>query len=71
MATQKNRLTETILLSTYNIGFECQIRILEHEKCPLSRALQRVLFANEKCTDRHVQKPCKSITETTEIFIAL
>ena len=41
VGTQKNRLTETILLSTHNIGFECQIRILEHEKCPISRALFR------------------------------
>ena len=30
-------------LSTHNIGFECQIRILEHEKCPLFRALRRLL----------------------------
>ena len=39
VGTQKNRLNETILLSTHNIGFECQMRILEHEKLPLSRAL--------------------------------
>ena len=32
VGTQKNRLTETILWSTYNIGFGGQIRILEHEK---------------------------------------
>ena len=30
MGTQKNRLTETILLSTHNIGLAGQIRILEH-----------------------------------------
>ena len=36
-----NRLTEMILLSTHNIGFEGQISILEHAKSPLSRALQR------------------------------
>ena len=29
VGTQKNHLS----------GFECQIRILEHENCPLSRAL--------------------------------
>ena len=39
VGTQKNRLTETILLSTHNIGFGSQIRILEHDKYPLSRAL--------------------------------
>ena len=39
VGTQKNRLTDTILWSTLNIGFECQIRILEHENIPLSRAL--------------------------------
>ena len=32
MGTQKNRLGETILLSTHNIGFGGQIRILEHAK---------------------------------------
>ena len=37
--TQKNCLTETNLLSTHNIGFEGQIRILEHAKRSLSRAL--------------------------------
>ena len=36
--TQKNRLIETILLSTHNIGLEGQIRILEQAKRPLSRA---------------------------------
>ena len=39
VGTQKNRLTETILLSTHNIGFGGQIRILEHEKRSLSRAV--------------------------------
>ena len=39
MGTQKNRLTETILLSPHNIGLEGQIRILEHSKHPFSRAL--------------------------------
>ena len=39
MDTQKNRLTETILLSTHNIGFGGQMRILEHEKRSLSTAL--------------------------------
>ena len=32
VCTQKNRLTETLLLSTHDIGFECRIGILEHEK---------------------------------------
>ena len=39
VGTQKKHLTETILLSTHNIGFECQIRILEHEIFALSRAV--------------------------------
>ena len=39
VGTQMNRLTEMISLSTHNIGFDCQIRILDHETCPLSRAL--------------------------------
>ena len=32
VGTQKNRLTETILLSTHNIGFGDQISMLEREK---------------------------------------
>ena len=28
---KKNLLTETIFLSTHNIGFECQLRVLEFE----------------------------------------
>ena len=36
---QKNRLSE-IILSTHNIGCVCQLRILEHDKCLLSRALK-------------------------------
>ena len=39
LVLKKNRLTETILLSTHNKGFECHIRILEHETCRFSRAL--------------------------------
>ena len=39
VGTQKNRLTETILLSTHNIELEDQIGILENTKRPLSRAL--------------------------------
>ena len=39
VGTKKNRLNETILLSTHNIGLEGQIRILKHAKRPLSRAL--------------------------------
>ena len=39
VGNQKIRLNETILLSTNNIGFKCQIRVLEHEECPLSRAV--------------------------------
>ena len=34
MGTLKNRLIETILLSTHNIGLEGQIRILELSKRP-------------------------------------
>ena len=41
MGTQKNRLTETILLSTHNKGFKRQITILEHAKRRLSRALYK------------------------------
>ena len=40
MGTQKNRLTELILLSTCNIGFGGRIRFLQHAKRPLSRALK-------------------------------
>ena len=43
MGTQKNRLIETILLSTHNIGLEGQIRIKGHAKCPLSRVLKLYL----------------------------
>ena len=43
MDTQKNRITETILLSTHNIGFGGQIRILEHEKRSLFRLLLSLL----------------------------
>ena len=39
VGTHNNSLTETILLSTNNIGFECQIRILYRGKYPLSTAL--------------------------------
>ena len=39
VGTQKNFLTEMILLSTHTIGFGGQIRILEHEKRSLSSAL--------------------------------
>ena len=40
VGTQKNRLIETILLSTHKIGLEDQIRILEHAKHSISRALK-------------------------------
>ena len=46
MGTQKNRLTETILLSTHNIGFGCRIKILEHEKRSLSGALHATTGAS-------------------------
>ena len=36
---KKNRLTETIMVSTHNIGLEGQIEILQHAKRPLFRAL--------------------------------
>ena len=36
VGTQNNHLVETILLRTYNIGFEDRIRILECEKDTLS-----------------------------------
>ena len=39
MGTQKNCLTEMILLRTHNIESDIQIRILEHAKRPLSRAV--------------------------------
>ena len=39
VGTQKNRLTETILLSTHNIGFQGQIRIWGCEILFLSGAL--------------------------------
>ena len=42
--TQKNRLTETILLSTHNIGLDGQKMNSEHEKRPLSRALQEMFY---------------------------
>ena len=37
--TQKNHLIVVVLLSTHNIGFGGQIRILKHAKRPLSRSL--------------------------------
>ena len=37
--TQPNPLF-SVILSNHNIGFECQIKSLEHEQCPLSRAMQ-------------------------------
>ena len=40
--TRKNRLNETILLSTHIIGLYCLIKMLEHAKRPLSRALGEV-----------------------------
>ena len=39
MGTQKNRLSETILLSTHNIGFDSKIRVLKFEILLLFRAL--------------------------------
>ena len=42
MGTQNNCLSQTILLSTRNMGLEGQIRILEHAKRPLSRALEAI-----------------------------
>ena len=44
VGTQKNRLTEKILLSTHTIGFEGWTNILEHEKRSLSRALHYELY---------------------------
>ena len=41
-------LIETILLRTYNIGFECQIKILEHYKFDLSRALSHSVYVKTK-----------------------
>ena len=43
VGTQQNRLSETILLSTHNIGFKGQIRILEHENRSLCRALLNIV----------------------------
>ena len=39
VGTQKNHLTQAILLSTHSIGLEGQIRIFKYAKHPLSRAL--------------------------------
>ena len=39
VGTLKNRLTETILLSTHSIEFKGEMTILEPAKRPLSRAL--------------------------------
>ena len=44
VGTQKNRLSATIILSTHNIGYEGQIRILAHANRPLSRALELVIM---------------------------
>ena len=41
VGTQRNRLTESIILSTHSIGFRGQISILEHEKRPLCKYLFR------------------------------
>ena len=46
VGTQKNRLSETIRLSTYNIGLADKIRILEQANRSLSRVLHnQVLFS--------------------------
>ena len=63
VCTQNDRLTEMILLSTHNIGFGGQIRILEHEKHSLykSRALfdtgilSRVIFTHMSQTTASAQ----------------
>ena len=51
--TQKNRLIETILLSTHNIGLADKIRILEQAKCSLSRAQNSIppliLYTSQVC----------------------
>ena len=39
VGTQKNRLNETIHLSTHIVGLCCLIKSLEHAKRPVSRAL--------------------------------
>ena len=46
VGTQKNCLTQMILLSTHNIVFECKIMIFEHEKCPFSSSVCGVLILN-------------------------
>ena len=46
VGTQKNRLTETIILSTHNIGFGGQIRSLKHTKRSLSRDLSESMPDN-------------------------
>ena len=57
MDSQKNRLTETILLSTHNKGLEGQIRILEHAKRPLSRALPMYTYTITPCEGPHSFEP--------------
>ena len=44
MGTQTNRLTDAIILSTNNKGLKGQIRILEHAKRLLSRALDDNMY---------------------------
>ena len=53
VGTQKNRLTETILLSTHNIGFGSQISNLGHEKRSLSRDL--LVDSTLSFTQRHLE----------------
>ena len=50
VGTQKNHLTETILLSTHNIGLEDQLWMLKHGKLPLCRALNNFKIIPQKCS---------------------
>ena len=70
MGTQKSRLTETIILSTHNIGFEGQIRILEHEQCPLSRALNLDIYQIDdlSCFNSIPWIDNTTVFQTTSVF---
>ena len=68
VGTQKNRLIETILLITHNIGFEGQIRILDHERPYLSRALlfcraiELIVQEYSPCLQQHICTSQNTIT---------
>ena len=71
MGTQKNRLTETIILSTHNIGLEGQIRILELAKHSLSRGLIKIcfIFSGQRILSYAVAQYDYAATATTQISL--